>query len=392
MRSDFIQRPNRSPSRQRRFPTRCARPAPGWRQRARAVAASTKGAIEAYARARRSESAGGGDEPAIRRDDRETRAAFVICLDAINFGSGWWPTIRKRPGHSGYSHGRGGPHRALPRAPVPGHPTSCRDPPSAEVAAVLDQDPEHPLMADFAAALRDVGAHVDGEHGGRFESVADAAGCSAAALADLLGWAGMPSPTSPPTRAAAAPSSSRAQPSSGPTSTAPVGQPALSYDLEPASPAPCRRRSLCRTGLPASTSSPRASPADPPTARDRHRVSSCSTAAGGGPDRGRRGCSGGSASGPRAGEQHRLAAAPLTAAEIDAALWTPPGVGSAYSGLKSCSSRAIAARPRRRATDLDLSRRAAPHWANRLTNSSAVSQTSRQPLSIVSEWPRLGID
>src|SRR4051812_1429939 len=32
----------------------------------------------------------------------EDRAAFVICLDAINFGSGWWPTIRKRPGRSGY--------------------------------------------------------------------------------------------------------------------------------------------------------------------------------------------------------------------------------------------------------------------------------------------------
>jgi hypothetical protein len=32
----------------------------------------------------------------------EVRAAFVLCLDAINFGSGWWPTIRKRPGRSGY--------------------------------------------------------------------------------------------------------------------------------------------------------------------------------------------------------------------------------------------------------------------------------------------------
>jgi hypothetical protein len=32
----------------------------------------------------------------------EARAAFVICLDAINFGSGWWPAIRKRPGRSGY--------------------------------------------------------------------------------------------------------------------------------------------------------------------------------------------------------------------------------------------------------------------------------------------------
>ena len=32
--------------------------------------------------------------------DDEARAAFVLCLDAINFGSGWWPTIRKRPGRS----------------------------------------------------------------------------------------------------------------------------------------------------------------------------------------------------------------------------------------------------------------------------------------------------
>jgi hypothetical protein len=32
-----------------------------------------------------------------------------------------------------------------------------------------------------------------------------------------------------------------------------------------------------------------------------------------------------------------------------------------------------------------------PPYVNLLTKSSAVSQTSRQPLSIVSEWPRFGI-
>ena len=32
----------------------------------------------------------------------EERAAFVCALDAINFGSGWFPTLRKRPGRSGY--------------------------------------------------------------------------------------------------------------------------------------------------------------------------------------------------------------------------------------------------------------------------------------------------
>jgi hypothetical protein len=41
-------------------------------------------------------------ETELLEGDRETRAAFVICVDAINFGSGWWPTIRKRPGRSGY--------------------------------------------------------------------------------------------------------------------------------------------------------------------------------------------------------------------------------------------------------------------------------------------------
>jgi hypothetical protein len=29
-------------------------------------------------------------------------ATFLVCLDTINFGSGWWPTIRKRTGMSGY--------------------------------------------------------------------------------------------------------------------------------------------------------------------------------------------------------------------------------------------------------------------------------------------------
>ena len=58
-----------------------------------------------------------------------------------------------------------------------------------DVAAVLGQDPEHPLMARYAASLRDVGEHVLADHGGSFEAVVEAAGGSAVALADLLaGW------------------------------------------------------------------------------------------------------------------------------------------------------------------------------------------------------------
>lgn len=118
----------------------------------------------------------------------EARAAFVICLDAINFGSGWWPTIRKRPGRSGYfTIAAGLTERFRESGPWPA--TELASIGAAEVATVLGQDLEHPLMADLAAALRDVGEHVRRDHRGRFSAVIEAANGSAPALADLLaGW------------------------------------------------------------------------------------------------------------------------------------------------------------------------------------------------------------
>ena len=32
----------------------------------------------------------------------EDVARYLLTLDAVNFGSGWFPTLRKRPGSSGY--------------------------------------------------------------------------------------------------------------------------------------------------------------------------------------------------------------------------------------------------------------------------------------------------
>jgi putative queuosine salvage protein len=120
--------------------------------------------------------------------DGEARAAFVLCLDAINFGSGWWPTIRKRPGRSGYfTIAAGLTERFRERGPWSAAELARIS--VAEIATVLGQDPDHPLLADFVAALRDVGAHVEREHGGRFGAVIEAASGSAVALADLLaGW------------------------------------------------------------------------------------------------------------------------------------------------------------------------------------------------------------
>jgi hypothetical protein len=148
------------------------------------------GAIDEYAAALPAAADPSPPDPATEliEGDREARAAFVICLDAINFGSGWWPTIRKRPGRSGYfTIAAGLTERFREHGPWPAAELSTIA--TVEIATVLDQDPDHPLLADFAAALRDVGGHVEREHSGSFEAMIEAAKGSAVALADLLvGW------------------------------------------------------------------------------------------------------------------------------------------------------------------------------------------------------------
>ncbi len=120
---------------------------------------------------------------------REARAAFWLTLDAINFGSGWFPTLRKRDGRSGYhtiAAGLGDRFRAH-------GPWSARELINLDagaMAAALAQDPAHELMGRFARSLADLGRHVAEEHGGSFSAVIDAAGGSAVGLAHLLGgWA-----------------------------------------------------------------------------------------------------------------------------------------------------------------------------------------------------------
>jgi len=117
--------------------------------------------------------------------DREARTAFVLCLDAINFGSGWWPTIRKRSGHSGYFTIAAGLTERF-RDGGPWSAAELTELRAADIADVLGQDAAHPLMAHYAAALNDVGERVGADHGGRFATVVEAAGGSAVDLAGLL--------------------------------------------------------------------------------------------------------------------------------------------------------------------------------------------------------------
>ena len=111
----------------------------------------------------------------------------MLVLDSINFGSGWFPTLRKRPGMSGYftvaaslaDHWRAG--RAWSAAEL-------RALTGSDVAAVLGQEPDHELMELYAEALRDLGRFLGARRA--LDIVAEAAG-SAERLASMLA-AGMP--------------------------------------------------------------------------------------------------------------------------------------------------------------------------------------------------------
>ena len=119
-------------------------------------------------------------------------AAYMLALDAINFGSGWFPTLRKRRGPdgramSGYftvSSGLADRWRAL----GPWSNAELRALHTEEVAEVLGQPRDHELMSLFAQALRQLGTFL-GDRAGL--DVIAVAGGSAVRLAEILA-SGMP--------------------------------------------------------------------------------------------------------------------------------------------------------------------------------------------------------
>jgi hypothetical protein len=119
--------------------------------------------------------------PDPEEGSREQRAAFCLTLDAINFGSGWFPTLRKRSGHSGYFTIEAGvrEHGAWSASEL----ASLT---AAEVAVALGQDPGHELMGLFAESLNDLGRHISDGFNGRFAAVVDAAGHEAINLVERL--------------------------------------------------------------------------------------------------------------------------------------------------------------------------------------------------------------
>jgi hypothetical protein len=134
-----------------------------------------------------------GPPPELDRDRhylegaQEDVADFVLILDSINFGSGWFPTLRKRPGMSGYFTvassltdfwRRGGGWSVH----------ELRTLKAVDVAGVLGQEPAHELMTLYADALRALGRFLGGRRA--LELVSEAR-TSAERLAAMLAF-GMP--------------------------------------------------------------------------------------------------------------------------------------------------------------------------------------------------------
>ena len=119
--------------------------------------------------------------------------AFLITIDAINFGSGYFPHLRKRPGMSGYFtiaaslndyYRKYGPPSAEQLARI------TRD----DCARIFEQDPSNEivqeLMQFFAKALNDLGNFILERFDGSFVKLVESAGASAERLVQLL--TGMP--------------------------------------------------------------------------------------------------------------------------------------------------------------------------------------------------------
>jgi putative queuosine salvage protein len=111
--------------------------------------------------------------------------AYVIALDSINFGSGYFPHLRKRAGMSGYFTVAASLKDAWPLTVNELRHLSPGD--CARIFGQVDADEGiRELMGLFARALNDLGGLVATRYDGSFHALVDAAGRSAEQLATLL--------------------------------------------------------------------------------------------------------------------------------------------------------------------------------------------------------------
>lgn len=124
--------------------------------------------------------------------DAETRIAFVLLRDATNFGSGWHPCLKKRPGLSGArTTGTAlAEYVQMHGAPDPGW---LRTVTASDCAAVFGQSmtpPVDALMLHFAEAWRQLGAVLLERFNGRYGDLVAAANGSAVDLTTIFAGIG----------------------------------------------------------------------------------------------------------------------------------------------------------------------------------------------------------
>jgi hypothetical protein len=122
----------------------------------------------------------------------EDTLAYYFVLGAINFGSGYFPHLRKRTGMSGYytiasclsDHFK---HKVL-------KPADLLEITTRDCFSIFGQDPHNPtiyeLMDLFAMSMKELGKYVMTLYHGDFANVVEAANCSAVRLVEIL--IGMP--------------------------------------------------------------------------------------------------------------------------------------------------------------------------------------------------------
>jgi hypothetical protein len=115
--------------------------------------------------------------------------AFILALDAINFGSGYFPHMLKRPGMSGYFTVASSLTDRY-RAHGPLSAEELEQLTVSDCLRIFRQDPANEpiwaLMGHFATALNDLGHYVRTRFDGDFTALVDAAGAFAEQLVRLL--------------------------------------------------------------------------------------------------------------------------------------------------------------------------------------------------------------
>jgi len=129
------------------------------------------------------------DESIHFRGTEDETVAYLVTLDSVNFGSGYFPHLAKRPGLSGYGTIAASlTERFRTEGPIPAARLAGATP--DDCARIFGQDlavpPLAELMALFAQAWNDLGRDLLNHCRGSFTGLIDAADGLAAQLIDEL--------------------------------------------------------------------------------------------------------------------------------------------------------------------------------------------------------------